>query len=127
MGGMKLWKRIMFSVVSIIWGFASLDYLYYAFRLMTGKTRSDGSYDLPRDGAAQLAGVALFLLWFLVVWMYFRLIRRNTVQISMIEENPTTGRQRVRYKWFDTLLQIVMIVTGTLLRWSYVVVFVFNR
>ena len=73
MGGMKLWKRIMFSVVSIIWGFASLDYLYYAFRLMTGKTRSDGSYDLPRDGAAQLAGVALFLLWFLVVWMYFRL------------------------------------------------------
>ena len=95
MGGMKLWKRIMFSVVSIIWGFASLDYLYYAFRLMTGKTRSDGSYDLPRDGAAQLAGVALFLLWFLVVWMYFR--------------------------------QIVMIVTGTLLRWSYVVVFVFNR
>ena len=50
-------------------GFASLDYLYYAFRLMTGKTRSDGSYDLPRDGAAQLAGVALFLLWFLVVWM----------------------------------------------------------
>ena len=44
MGGMKLWKRIMFSVVSIIWGFASLDYLYYAFRLMTGKTRSDGSY-----------------------------------------------------------------------------------
>ena len=119
MGGMKLWKRIMFSVVSIIWGFASLDYLYYAFRLMTGKTRS--------DGAAQLAGVALFLLWFLVVWMYFRLIRRNTVQISMIEENPTTGRQRVRHKWFDTLLQIVMIVTGTLLRWSYVVVFVFNR
>ena len=117
MGGMKLWKRIMFSVVSIIWGFASLDYLYYA----------DGSYDLPRDGAAQLAGVALFLLWFLVVWMYFRLIRRNTVQISMIEENPTTGRQRVRHKWFDTLLQIVMIVTGTLLRWSYVVVFVFNR
>ena len=115
MGGMKLWKRIMFSVVSIIWGFASLDYLYYAFRLMTGKTRSDGSYDLPRDGAAQLAG------------MYFRLIRRNTVQISMIEENPTTGRQRVRHKWFDTLLQIVMIVTGTLLRWSYVVVFVFNR
>lgn len=90
-------------------------------------TRSDGSYDLPRDGAAQLAGVALFLLWFLVVWMYFRLIRRNTVQISMIEENPTTGRQRVRHKWFDTLLQIVMIVTGTLLRWSYVVVFVFNR
>ena len=77
MGGMKLWKRIMFSVVSIIWGFASLDYLYYAFRLMTGKPRSDGSYDLPRDGAAQLAGVALFLLWFLVVWMYFRLIRRN--------------------------------------------------
>ena len=55
MGGMKLWKRIMISVVSIIWGFASLDYLYYAFRLMTGKTRSDGSYDLPRDGAAQLA------------------------------------------------------------------------
>ena len=46
---------------------------------------------------------------------------------SMIEENPTTGRQRVRHKWFDTLLQIVMIVTGTLLRWSYVVVFVFNR
>ena len=71
MGGMKLWKRIMFSVVSIIWGFASLDYLYYAFRLMTGKTRSDGSYDLPRDGAAQLAGVALFLLWFLVVWIFF--------------------------------------------------------
>ena len=68
MGGMKLWKRIMFSVVSIIWGFASLDYLYYAFRLMTGKTRSDGSYDLPRDGAAQLAGVALFLLWCLDVF-----------------------------------------------------------
>ena len=82
MGGMKLWKRIMFSVVSIIWGFASLDYLYYAFRLMTVKKRSEGSYDLPRDGAAQLAGVALFLLWFLVVWMYFRLIRRNTVQIA---------------------------------------------
>lgn len=127
MGGMKLWKRIVFSVVSIIWGFASLDYLYYAFRLMTGMTRNGGTYDLPKDGAVQLAGIALFLLWFLVVWVYFWLIRRNTVQISMIEENPTTGKRRVRHKWFDTLLQIAMIVTGALLRWCYVVVFVFHR
>lgn len=65
MGGMKLWKRIMFSVVSIIWGFASLDYLYYAFRLMTGKTRSDGSYDLPRDGCGSACrGGVVFIMVF---------------------------------------------------------------
>ena len=34
---MKQWKRILFSVISLVWGFVSLDYLIYAFEMLTGK------------------------------------------------------------------------------------------
>lgn len=32
---MRWWKKLIFSVISLIWGYVSLDYLYYAFSKLT--------------------------------------------------------------------------------------------
>lgn len=120
MGGMKIGKRILFSACSLIWGFVSLDYLYYAFRLLTGDGRTGAEYVPQKDGLLQIVGAVLFLLWFLIMAFYFWLIRRNTVQIDLIEKDSGTGEDRVKRKWFDVLLQGGILLTGAFLRWCYV-------
>lgn len=120
MGEMKKGKRIFFSICSLIWGFVSFDYLYYAFRLLTGNSRMGAEYEPQKDGLLQLVGAVLFLLWFLILVFYIWLIRRNTVQIDLIETNSVTGEDRVKRKWFDVLLQGGFLLTGAFLRWCYV-------
>ncbi|MDY5182038.1 hypothetical protein, partial [Butyribacter sp.] len=50
---------------------------------------------------------------------YIWLIKRSSPKIDLIEEDAKTGEQRVKRKWFDVILQIVIIVTGMALRWAY--------
>ena len=57
---MKQWKRILFSVISLVWGFVSLDYLIYAFEMLTGSRRSNVAYSPKADGIYQLLGFGMF-------------------------------------------------------------------
>ena len=83
---MKQWKRILFSVISLVWGFVSLDYLIYAFEMLTGSRRSNAAYSPKADGIYQLLGFGMFLLWFIILAFYFYLIRKASIQIDLVEE-----------------------------------------
>lgn len=96
---MKQWKRILFSVISLVWGFVSLDYLIYAFEMLTGSRRSNVAYSPKADGIYQLLGFGMFLLWFIILAFYFYLIRKASIQIDLVEEKD--GKEIVRHKKFD--------------------------
>lgn len=116
---MRWWKRILFSVISTLWGYISLDYLFYAFQLLTGKRNEGGMYRLKQDAPMQLLGFGMFLLWFALNIFYFCLIRHASNKIDLIEANRKTGKKRVRHRWFDIAVQIAFLLTGMLLRWCY--------
>lgn len=118
---MRWWKRIIFSIVSLVLGFCSLDYLYYAFRLLVNDRNTAGSYEPQRDGLFQLLGAFLFLLWFVVLIFYFHLIRSSSSQIDLIETRKDKKEKYIRGKRFDLLLQGGLLITGLLLRWCYLI------
>lgn len=118
---MKWWKRLIFSVISLILGYISLDYLYSAFTKLTNASGSAAAYSPKGDGVSQLLGAVMFLGYFVVLGFYIWLIRRSSPKIDLIEEDAKTGEQRVKRKWFDIILQIVIIITGMVLRWAYLI------
>lgn len=122
-----LGKRIVFSVISLVWGFISLDYLYYAFRLLTGAANDSGAYRPQKEGLLQLAGAVMFLLWFFVLAIYRYVIQRNTIQIDLVEKEEKTGKDRIKRKKFDVLLQTGLLITGGLLRWAYLLLIYFPK
>ena len=118
---MRWWKRIIFSIVSLVLGFCSLDYLFYAFRLLVKDRNTVGNYELQRDGLLQLLGAFLFLLWFVVLIFYFYLIRNSSNQIDLIETKKDKKEKYIRGKRFDLLLQGGLLITGLILRWCYLI------
>ncbi len=118
---MKWWKRLIFSIISLILGYISLDYLYSAFTKLTNASGSAAAYSPKGDGVSQLLGAVMFLGYFVVLGFYIWLIRRSSPKIDLIEEDAKTGEQRVKRKWFDIILQIVIIITGMVLRWAYLI------
>lgn len=116
---MKRWKRILFSVISLIWGYVSLDYLYYAYRMLAAVERKTGAYPSGMDILMQVIGAGMFLLWFVILAVYGWAIRRSSFQIDVIEQDERSGEPRIHRKWFDLLLQGGMILTGVILRWCY--------
>ncbi len=101
---MHWWKRLIFSIISLLWGYLSLDYLYYAFsRLVNAKGKAE-YYTPENDGLFQLLGFGMFLLWFFITAGYFFIIK-----------------QKFKKKWTDIVLQAAFIITGIILRWGYVV------
>lgn len=117
---MKWWKRLIFSIISLIFGYVSINYLYYAFTILTNASGNAELYKLAGDGVRQLIGAAMFILYFIVIAFYFWIIRRSSPQIDIIEKNEKTGEQRLKKKWFDIILQIAFILTGMIIRWFYV-------
>lgn len=118
---MKWWKRVIFSIISVVLGYCSLDYLFYAFQLLTNKKNQSGEYHPKEDGVMQLLGAGLFLIWFIIIAFYFYLIQRSSNQIDLIEADKKTGKERVRRKWFDAALQITLLLTGMILCWAYLI------
>ncbi|MCD7824618.1 MAG: hypothetical protein LUH14_01400 [Clostridiaceae bacterium] len=116
---MKWWKRLIFSVISLILGFVSLDYLIYAFRLLTGTQNAAGEYHIEENVLWQLLGAGLFILWFVILAFYYYLLRRSSNRIDWIERDRKTGEERVRRKWFDIMFQAALLLTGIFLRWCY--------
>lgn len=117
---MKWWKRLIYSIISLIFGYVSINYLYYAFTILTNASGNAELYKPAGDGVRQLIGAAMFILYFIVIAFYFWIIRRSSPQIDIIEKNEKTGEQRLKKKWFDIILQIAFILTGMIIRWFYV-------
>lgn len=128
-GGMALkwWKRLIFSIISVIWGYASLDYLFYAFQLLANTKNAEKVYRPEKDGLMQLLGAGLFLLWFVIITFYFYLIRRTSNQIDLVEANRKTGKEKVKRRWFDIMFQAALLLTGLLLRWCYLIFIYFPK
>lgn len=124
---MSWWKRFVFSAVSLIFGFCSLDYLFYAFRLLVNEKNITGNYNLLDDGVMQLIGIILFVIWFVILACYIYCIRKSSNQIDMIESDKKTGKNRVKQKWFDLSLQGGLLITGMLLRWCYLIFIYFPQ
>ncbi len=118
---MKWWKRLIFSVISVLWGYVSLDYLYYAFQLLANAKNVEKVYHPEKDGLMQLLGAGLFLLWFVIIAFYMHLIRKASNQIDLVEANRKTGKEKVKRRWFDVMFQTALILTGLLLRWCYLI------
>ncbi len=117
---MRWWKKLIFSIVSLVWGYISLDFLYYAFLKLTDAKGAAQNYTPKGEGLYQLLGAGMFLLWFFINGLYFWLIQKTSPQIDMVEENYKTGEKKIRRKWVDIILQIAFIITGLLLRWTYI-------
>lgn len=118
---MRWWKRLVFSIISLVWGYISLDYLYYAFSKLVNSKGSPEYYVPESDGLYQLIGLAMFLLWFSITAGYLFIIKKSSNQVDIIEEDYKTGRQTYKKKWADIVLQVAFIITGLILRWGYVV------
>ncbi len=116
---MKWWKRLILAVVSLIWGYVSLDYLYLAFQYLTGARGGPSHSPIQQEVLWEILGLALFLVWILLMAAYIWLIRRLSPQVSWIELDRQSGRQRVRRKWYDVILQCAFVITGMLCRWGY--------
>lgn len=124
---MKWWKRLIFSVISVLWGYISLDYLFYAFQLLANTKNAEKIYHPEKDGLMQLLGAGLFLLWFVIIAFYMYLIRKASNQIDLVEANWKTGKEKVKRRWFDVMFQIALILTGLLLRWCYLIFIYFPK
>jgi len=119
--GMCWWKKLIFSITSLVWGYVSLDYLYYAFSKLTNAKGRAGYYKPESDGLFQVLGLFMFILWFFINALYCWVIRKSSPQIDMVEKDYKTGRQKVKKKWFDIILQAAFIITGIILRWAYII------
>lgn len=116
---MRWWKRMIFSIISLVLGYISLDYLYSAFTKLTNAAGSAAAYNPKGDGVSQLLGAVMFLGYFVVIGFYIWMIKKSSPKIDLIEEDAKTGEQKVKRKWFDIILQIVIIITGMIIRWAY--------
>ena len=106
---MKWWKRLLLSVISLIWGYVSVDYLYIALGNLTGNRVHGTGNEISGTLLWQLAGFGSFIIWLLLLAAYTRLI-----EVDKQEKNP-----KMKRKFFDIILQYGLIVTGMMIRWAY--------
>lgn len=118
---MHWWKRLIFSVISLFWGYVSLDYLYYSFSKLANTKGNPEYYSPESDGLYQLLGFFMFLIWFFITAGYLFIVRKSSNHIDLVEEDYKTGKQTFKKKWTDIVLQSAFIITGLILRWGYVV------
>ncbi len=125
---MKWWKRILFAVISLVWGYVSLDYLYLALCLISDRQDSIAIAWIKKEGLMQLIGFILFVLWLIMMVVYTRLLMHHSPQINLIETDEKTGDEKVKHKYFDIIMQYAFVLTGIFCRWAYLLLFYFpNR
>lgn len=113
---MKWWKRGLFALISLVGGFFSLDYLLFAFGMLTGK--EDWG---PQDGVlgvlCQIGGGGLFFLYAAVLVGYFLLIRKHAAALPTYRE----GKENRRWAGprLELALQFCIFFTGQVLRFAY--------
>ena len=67
---MKWWKRLILSITSLVWGYISMDYLYFAMGNLTGTRMHQQAGGASQTFLWQLAGFGMFLLWLLILTAY---------------------------------------------------------
>lgn len=122
---MKPWKRILFSVISLIWGYISLDYLYYSMKLVCMIDGVPFPKFTDNQQAWQLIGAVMFIFWLIISAIYLRFVNSQSFKISIVEKDPKTGKDKIHLKWFDFLLQVFFIITGIGLRVAYLFLYYF--
>lgn len=93
------------------------DYLYLAFRYLTGAGQDIS--EPQKKVIWEILGLVLFLIWIFLLAAYTWLIRRLSVKVDIVELDGDSGRERIRRKWFDVILQYAFIITGICIRWAY--------
>ena len=116
---MKWWKRLFLSVISLIWGYISVDYLYIALGNLTGNRVHGTGNEISGTLLWQLAGFGSFIIWLLLQASYTRLIRFLSPKVDMIEVDKQEKNPKMKRKFFDIILQYGLIVTGMMIRWAY--------
>lgn len=116
---MKWWKRLVCTIISLVWGFVSLDYLYLAFRFLTNGGNAENYTPDLQSVLLQFVGAGLFLIWLLLMAVYTRFLRKLSWKMDVVEKDNKTGEEKVRRKWFDLILQYACILSGILIRWGY--------
>ena len=116
---MKWWKRLFLSVISLIWGYVSVDYLYIALGHLTGNRVHGTGNEISGTLLWQLAGFGSFIIWLLLLAAYTRLIRFLSPKVDMIEVDKQEKNPKMKRKFFDIILQYGLIVTGMMIRWAY--------
>ena len=79
---MKWWKRLIFSVISLVLGYISLDYLYSAFTKLINASGSAAAYSPKGDGLSQLLGAVMFLGYFVVIKRFIKYIINISILLS---------------------------------------------
>ena len=95
---MKWWRRLIFSIISLVLGYISLDYLYSAFTKLTNASGSAAAYSPKGDGLSQLLGAVMFLGYFVVLGFYIWMIKRCSPKIDLIEERCQNRRAESKEK-----------------------------
>ena len=116
---MKWWKRLILSIISLVWGYISMDYLYIALGNLTGTRIHQHAGETTETFLWQLAGFGMFLLWLLILAAYTALIRFLSPKIDLVEVDEKEKNPKVKRKVFDIIFQYGIIVTGILIRWAY--------
>lgn len=116
---MKWWKRLFLSVISLIWGYVSVDYLYIALGNLTGNRVHGTGNEILGTLLWQLAGFGSFIIWLLLLTAYTRMIRFLSPKVDMIEVDKQEKNPKMKRKFFDIILQYGLIVTGMMIRWAY--------
>ena len=116
---MKWWKRLFLSVISLILGYVSVDYLYIALGNLTGNRVHGTGNEILGTLLWQLAGFGSFIIWLLLLAAYTRMIRFLSPKVDMIEVDKQEKNPKMKRKFFDIILQYGLIVTGMMIRWAY--------
>ena len=107
------------SVISLIWGYVSVDYLYIALGNLTGNRVHGTGNEISGTLLWQLAGFGSFIIWLLLLAAYTRMIRFLSPKVDMIEVDKQEKNPKMKRKFFDIILQYGLIVTGMMIRWAY--------
>lgn len=111
---MVWWKRGIFSLVSLVVGFFSLDYQVLAYELLTGKEGLGGAEPIV---LWQIAGAGMFLLFAFALAGYFYLIRKNASFLPMYQGEEK--KKRWKGPRLEMLLQLCFLITGLMARFGY--------
>ena len=116
---MKWRKRLCLSLISLICGYVSVDYLYIALGNLTGNRVHGTGNEISGTLLWQLAGFGSFIIWLLLLAAYTRMIRFLSPKVDMIEVDKQEKNPKMKRKFFDIILQYGLIVTGMMIRWAY--------
>ena len=116
---MSFWQRIGFSVLSLIFGWFSFDFVLLALRdiRMIRENQKEGVL------SHFFLGCGILILFFLLLAVYFWILRRMSGNLNIVEYEKADDKPKFKSKWFDIILQGGILVTGFLLRFLFIMLF----